>query len=448
MSFPSSGRVKMAGLFFATIVLAVLAIPASAQTAGAMANGASADAVSRGDTMVAEHGDPLDAVEGNPAGLAGIHARVLSVSGVGLFATGSYKNSTAYNGHLTGTAGAIPYAAFASQLGHSHWSAALAVTPEELMRVHWKYLDPAGTAGVSYGLQTNNSETVALRSSATLARAFSPKFAAGAGLGLVYNSNTLDAPYTFQEQPELAGLKVLLHLKARGFGWNGNAGAQWQASNRLRLGASWKSATKAPTHGDADGTASALFTALGVGADPTFHYRAEVDNQLPQTAALGGTYEATKRVRLSFEGDWVDWSNAFKKLPIKLKDGSNPVINSVAGSDNLVEFFPFHWRNQGAVRVGAETALTRGWSVRGGYSYMSNPVPDKTLMPLTSAILKNSLSAGASRSSEHWQWSAAYQLSLPVSQSVGKSELLAGEYDNSRVSGMAHAVTVSGRFKF
>jgi long-subunit fatty acid transport protein len=422
-------------------------VGAAGQTAGAFANGLSAAAAGRGGTMTAEHSDPLDAVEGNPAGLAGVHERVLNVSGAGLLATGSYQNSADKNGHLTGNAGALGYGAFALPLGKSSWVAALGVTPDALMRVHWRYVDPAGTAGVSYGLQTNCSETAVMRTSVALAKSFGPKWALGASLGLDYNTNTLQAPYIFQQQPQLAGLKVLIDLHTRGFGWNGSAGAQWQPTERLRIGAAWKSATYVQSHGGLSGTASALFSALGVSADPTFRYKAEVDNQFPQTATVGAAWQAS-RIRLGLEGDWVDWSNAFKQLPIKLTGGTNAVINSVAGSSDITDFYPFHWRNQGVIRMGTEMPLSRGWIARGGYAYMSNPVPSKTLMPLTSAILQNTLSAGAGWSRERWHWNAAYQVQLPASQQSGKSELLAGEYDNNRVAGMVQSLTISANIKF
>ncbi len=419
-----------------------------AQTAASLANGLSAEAVGRGGTTTAEHGGPLDAVEGNPAGLAGLHARVLDVSGVGLLASGKFRNSVDSNGRLTGDAGALPYAALGIPLGASRWTAALAVTPDALMRVGWQYVDPPGTAGASYGLQDNRSEIVAIRTSAGLARTMGSKWSAGAMVGLVYNSNTLKAPYIFQQQPQLAGLKVLLDLDTAGWGWNGSAGAQWRPSDRVQVGAAWKSATFVTSLGNASGSASAQFAALGIVADPSFHYRAEVDNQLPQTANLGLAWQANSRMRWAIEGDWVNWGDAFRQLPVKLTQGTNATINSVVGSSSLEDAVPLHWRNQGVARVGLEMPIERGWVARAGYSFASNPVPDKTLTPLTAAILQNSLSAGAGWSRERMQWSAAYQIQLPAAQSVGTSALLAGEYDNSRVRVMTQSLTVTARIHF
>lgn len=59
-----------------------------AQGSASLGNGLSAAAIARGGTVVAERGSALDAVEGNPAGLAGASARMLELSAVGMVAGG------------------------------------------------------------------------------------------------------------------------------------------------------------------------------------------------------------------------------------------------------------------------------------------------------------------------------------------------------------------------
>ncbi|MBB5056657.1 long-subunit fatty acid transport protein [Granulicella aggregans] len=437
-----------------TLVLSTSAL--HAQSAGALGNGLSAAAVARGGTMVTEHGSPLDAVEGNPAGLAGINHRVLDLSGLALVAHGTFTNSVDNHGTLRAFSGALPYAAFAMPLGH-RFTAAAAVTPEFLMRAAWQYTDPAGTAGVTYGEQKQESQFIAVRGSASIAYSASPKWSFGSSLGLVYNQNLLHAPYIFQQQPALAGLKVLLDLHTKGFGWNGSAGAQYQPNDRLRFGISYKSPTFIPSHGYAQGSAYALFNALGVTADPTFQYQAEVDNHLPQAVSAGARWQINPRVRLSVEGGFANWATAFHTLPVKLKEGTNPVINSVAGSSAIQDEIALHWRNQAMFRTGVEIPVKHQWTARAGYSFLSNPVPSSTITPLTAAILSNGLSTGLGYQPESsiphnflskLQWDAAYQLQLPANQSVGTSSLEAGEYSNSHIHVLTQSVTISTRLNF
>ncbi len=439
--------VLQAGLA-ASFFIVVGTTNARAQAVGALAGGWSAETIAHGGAAVAAQGAPLDAVEFNPAGLAALEKRELDLSGVGALGLGSFQNTVDAHGRLSGNTGAIGYGALGLRLGRSAWRAGIAATPEQLVQVNWRYLDPPGTAGVSYGLQKNESKILALRTSAELARTLGPHWAVGGSLGLVYNTNTLIAPFIFQQQPELAGLKVLLNLQTAGFGWNGSSGVQWQPNSRFRFGAAWKSAAAIQSHGTARGTASALFAALGVGADPRFTYRAEVDNRLPQSFAGGGEWQVRPQLRVSLQGDWIDWGGAFRQLPVKLAGGTNPVINSVAGSSSLRDEVPLGWHSQGGLRTGAEHPIGEHWAVRGGYSFQSDPVPSATLTPLTAAVFQNAIGAGAGWKHGRMIVDAAYQAQLPRSREVGTSSLRAGEYNDTKLSVAMQSVTVTTRLAF
>jgi long-subunit fatty acid transport protein len=418
------------------------------QESGSLGNGLGAAAIGRGGALVSETGGPLDAVEGNPAGLAGVSSRLLDASVVGLIAGGSFQNAANSDAKLRGVAGALPYGAFAMPIGHHGWVVSVAITPEILMRANWHYVDAPGTAGVTYGYQRQETQIIAVRPSLGLARNIGSHWAAGATLGIVYNQNDLHSPYIFQQQPQLAGLKVLLDLTTRGYGWNGSAGVQWQPTDRVRAGVAWKSGTTIHTQGDASGSASALFQALGIKSDPTFTYHAQVMNHLPQAFDAGFSLRTNRHLLWSFEGDFTAWGQAFQQLPITMTQGSNATINSVVGSNAFHDAVPLHWANQGAFHGGLEVPAGEAWTVRGGYSYASNPVPSSTLIPLTAAIMQNSVATGAGWTHKKLRLDAAYQAQLPSAQSVGQSGLKAGEYNNSRVRVWTQSITVTARVKF
>ena len=419
-----------------------------AQGSAALGNGLSAAATARGGTVVTERTSPLDAVQGNPAGLAGVSARELDLSAIGLVAGGSFQNSSKETAGLHGVAGALPYGAFATPLGNSRWSASAAVTPDILMRADWHYLDPAGLDGVTYGYRAEETQIIAIRSSLGLARTLGSKWSAGATLGIVYNQNNLHAPYIFQQEPHLAGLKVLLDLTTRGYGWNGAAGTQWQPTSSLRVGFAWKSGTTLSTTGDASGSAYALFNALGISCDPTFSYRVHVQNNLPQAFAGGLTWQTRRHLVLSLEGDEIAWSQAFQQLPIHLTQGSNSTINSVVGSNELNDAVPLHWHNQRVLHTGVETPVSESVILRVGYSWASDPVPASTLLPMTAAIMQNTIAGGSGWSHGRLTCDAAYQAQLPANQSVGTSSILAGEYSNSKVRVWTQSLVLTTRFKF
>jgi long-subunit fatty acid transport protein len=428
--------------------LAWVAPAAARAQASSFNNGLTAAAEARGATLAAEQGDPIDAVEGNPAGLAGVRTRTLEGAVIGVFGSGSFQNSANTDGRMSGTVGAMPYGAYAMPLGGSPWVVSAAFTPEILMRANWRYVDAPGTAGVTYGLQTNETQIIAVRTSLGIARTFGSKWSAGAVLGFIYNTNNLNAPYIFQQQPALAGLKVLLDLQTHGVGWNGNAGVQWQPSSRVRAGVAWKSGTTIHTNGTANGTASALFTALGITADPTFHYQAAVLNHLPQGFDAGISIKSGKHLTWQGQGDFTAWGQAFQQLPVALTGGTNATINSVAGSNAMQDAVPLHWNNQVGLHVGAELPTGEHWTLRAGYSYLTNPVPSATLLPLTASIMRSAIATGAGWTRGRLRLDAAYQAQLPSSEPVGKSAILAGEYSNSRVSLMLQSVTCTARFSF
>ena len=436
----------------ALLVLMALVSPALAQGSDLLGNGLSAGAIGRGGIAVLSSASPLDAVEGNPAGLSGTSAPTLDAGAVGLFVGGSFSNAANPDAHPHGVAGAIPFGAFALPLGHGHhrtgWTASLAETPEILVRSNWNYVDVPGTAGVSYGLQRQEDEIIAIRSSLSVARPLGPHWSAGVSLGVVYNHNDLHAPYIFQQQPQLQGLKVLLGLVTSGYGWNGSAGAEWHPSSQVRVAAAWKSGTTLRTGGDASGTASALFTALGVAADPVYHYHAQVENHLPQSGSAGVSWKPDSHLIVSFATDVTAWRQAFQNLPILLTGGTNATINSVAGSATVHDDVPLNWSNQVGLHVGAEIPLTETWTVRGGFAHANDPVPNATLSPLTAAIMQNALATGAGWSRGRWHVDAAWQAQLPATQTVAVSGLEAGEYSNSRLRIWTQSLTLTARARF
>ncbi|SEF57089.1 Long-chain fatty acid transport protein [Bryocella elongata] len=439
---------RLAALSFVLLAaIGAVSLPVWSQSSS-LGHGLSAAAEARGGAQVADQGSPIDAIESNPAGLTGIHVPVLEGGAIGVFGSGSFQNSANTNGRMSGVVGAMPYGAFVRPVGDHGWDVSVGFTPEILMRANWRYVDAPGTAGVSYGLQTNEDEIIAVRTSVGVAHTFGPKWSAGAVLGVVYNQNNLNAPYIFQQQPQLAGLKVLLDLGTHGYGWNGNAGVQWQPNSRLRVGLAWKSETTIHTHGDANGSASALFTALGVSADPTFHYQAQVLNKLPQAFDTGFAWRQSPRLLWQAEGDFVVWGQAFQQLPVALTGGTNAVINSVVGSSTLLDAVPLYWNNQTALHIGVESPISESTTLRAGYSFMTNPVPSSTLLPMTAAILQNSLGVGGGWTHGRLRTDLAYSLQFPASESVGKSGILSTEYDNSKVRLLLQSVTLTTRYSF
>jgi long-chain fatty acid transport protein len=422
--------------------------PAFGQTGGALDNGISGRSISLGSATVASTTSPLEAMQGNPAGLSVLKGKSLEVDATSLFATGNFTNSVSNNGSIVSSAGTIPYGGFSMSLS-KRLTMGISVAPDTLMTANWKYIDPpGGSGGTSYGLQQNKSAMITLRSAAGLSFVVSRKLAIGGTFGAIYDRNTLIAPYIFQEQPTLAGAKTLLNLHTNGVGYNGSFGALISPSSKLQIGLAYKMSTSIHTHGNANGDVAAQFATLNVNGASTFHYVAEVDTKFPQAFSGGISWQMIPRARLNLQGNWIDWSHSFDALPVKLTDGTNTTINSLVSSNGLQDVIPLHWRDQGVFGVGVESPVGEHLAFRGGYSYSTNPVPSATLTPMTAAILQNTIGTGMGYSRGRYSLDLAYQVQLPATESVGQSSLKSGEYDNSRVEVAVHSVTLTSRIHF
>ncbi len=414
---------------------------------GALGNGLSARASALGGATVASVDGPLEAMQGNPAGLTTLSGTTLDLSLTSLFANGSFDNSVSSNATLQTLAGTLPYAAFSTRLG-SRFVVAVATAPDTAMKADWTYVDPPGTAGASYGVQRNRSTILGLRSAVGASWAVNRKLSLGATAGAIYNANSLQAPYIFQEQPQLAGLKTLLDLHTSGVGWNGTFGALFSPTNKVRVGTAYHMATNVRTHGTAYGNAGAQFQALGLAFQPDFRYDAEVDVKFPAFVSGGVSWKATRRARLNMQWQWVDWSSAFQQLPVRLSNGSNGDINGFLGSTSLNDTIPLRWRNQTVLGLGVEVPLGEAVQMRAGYSYATNPVPAATLTPMTAAILQNAVGTGVGYGRGRVHYDLTYQVQLPAEQRVGESGVLAGEYNNSRVDVTVQSITLTSRVQF
>lgn len=322
-----------------------------------------------------------------------------------------------------------------------------------MISADWHYLDPPGTAGhvdsgVSYGYQDDKSEILVLRSALGIGVQITPQLSVGASLGADYNQNELVTPYVFQNlQPAgdagFNGGKTLLDLNTSGWGWNAQIGVLYRPITNLQFGLSWQNQYKVFTTGTASGNAYAQFPPPG---NYSFNYDAQVANIFPQQFSLGGSWKFLPKWRAAAEVDWIDWADAFNNLPVKLSNGTGPIVPAVLG--NFQDNIPLDWRSEFVYRAGVEYAVLDNLFLRLGYCYGRSPVPDSTLSPMTAAIMENTITAGVGYRWRMCEFDLAYQCDLPDKQNVANSALLSGEYSDSstKVSINWFAATVRVNF--
>lgn len=428
----------------------LLANPSNSTAAsGIFRDGAGARAMALGGASTGQPDQPLEALHANPAGLSLLDGPTLQLGLGGAVADGEFSNAVNANGSIRDGFGVWPEAALAYPLESIPVTLGIAFIPDAILGAKWNYVDAQGAGGTNYGAQGHQSEIVTLRSTFGASVQVCESLSFGASVNAVYNRNKLQAPYIFQNYPGLQGFKTLLDLETDGFGVNGMFGLVYRPCDSVNIGLSYQTEMRVNSKGDAFGNAGRQLTAMGLGgAQPDFHYDAEVVNVFPQTVSGGLSWQMCPRARALFQVDWINWSDSFDDLNIYLRNGSNGDINGVLNTPNIYDVVPLEWRDQFVYRFGLEYQATDEITLRAGYAYGRSPVPDHTLLPLTAAIMEHKVTAGLGWENGRYGIDLAYQYDLPASQSVDMSALAGGEYSNSRTEVSVHWFALTGTIKF
>jgi long-chain fatty acid transport protein len=358
------------------------------------------------------------------------------------------------------------------------------------------------TSTGAFDPQTYHSYFGILQAGPGASYAITPKFAVGASAYLMYSMLEFEMPYSmaptvmkgvvdpsngmtfgdmFAAAPlsysEVTSASNMSGLKAYGFG--GKLGFAFKVNNRFSFGLNYTSPTKmtfkegtaalnmdAQFH-DASAKLIAAYMQMGLSADSAQHlvmarfaqlginpalgmaasYDLQAELTNPQSLGIGCSIQATDKLNLAADIEWINWKNAFDKMTLTLKGGQNANINRLLGnSGDLTIDFPLNWKDAVMVRLGGEYALSAKALLRLGYAYGSNPIPTSTIFAIFPAIVEHHITVGATydftpRFAGHF----AYEMALKKSLKSDADNVLANEYNNStnELSGMLFSLGVS-----
>lgn len=154
-------------------------------------------------------------------------------------------------------------------------------------------------------------------------------------------------------------------------GWN--LGVLFKASERFRLGASYRSDMDIDLEGEADFQQISTGNAqLDAAVAATFPQDDQISTTLPfpAIAAIGVAFSPSERIDLEFDITHMTWGR-FKALDV---DFVNQPARSFSREQN--------WEDASAYRFGANIAATADWDVRFGAVYDENPQPVEAVSPL------------------------------------------------------------------
>jgi long-chain fatty acid transport protein len=182
-------------------------------------------------------------------------------------------------------------------------------------------------------------------------------------------------------------------------------------------------------------SAMTAFTQMGIDLSKgaVASYKLENKMTLPQSIAFGFSYAANKKFRFALDFEWINWKKAFEKMQLSMTEGANANINRMMGSTGSLNIdFPLNWKDAYVVHGGFEYDVAKMFTLRAGYTYGTNPVPEETVFPVFPAIVENHVTAGFTYMlSKKVGVDFAYEMALNKKLTASNPSTIASEYNNS-----------------
>ncbi|MDZ7619827.1 MAG: outer membrane protein transport protein, partial [Patescibacteria group bacterium] len=206
------------------------------------------------------------------------------------------------------------------------------------------------------------------------------------GVGISYIS--LKGPYFIQGPSPLAGTPTMLDTHGTGAAMVWSFGMQFALTEATSVGVTYQSESRFHL----DGNTHVAIPAFGESS-----YKSKTDITWPQSVGMGVRHALCPCRIVSADVIWYNWSQAFDDLGIHLSEPSNQMFPP------LNEQVPLNWRDTVSMRLGYERILDGGRTLRFGYVYHRDPIPESTLTPYIQATLEHGFSAGYGwTTANHW----------------------------------------------
>jgi long-chain fatty acid transport protein len=187
--------------------------------------------------------------------------------------------------------------------------------------------------------------------------------------------------------------------EATNYGFAGKIGVIFRATPKLTFGAMYQSQTML---GDLKTNNAKL--SMGVNIDPgifqgqpTGSYQdmiipvtgkiAILNFQWPATFGAGAAYQATEKLMLAADFKYIMWSQVMKNFKMSFTADNTAENGGFAGLVMDATLFQ-KWEDQAVIAAGGSYRITNQLTLRAGFNYGKNPVPEKYLNALFPAIVE------------------------------------------------------------
>ncbi len=250
----------------------------------------------------------------------------------------------------------------------------------------------------------------------------------GVGLDVMWSELTLEQ---FLPGAAITGNPAspdgFVQARGDGIGVSGNAALTWQVARRHRLALTVRPEMNIDYDGDIR-----LSQPPGTGL-----FRGPFGSEMPfpTIVALGYGFQATDRLRLATDFEWLNFSR-FKALPLQ----GAPAIG-------LPAQLPENWEDSFTLGAAASYDLGDGWRIRASYQYFDSPSIDATFSPAIPDANQHAVAAGVGyRHGRHrldLGYSRVFYEERVISTYAGLQSPLNGRYETG-----AHLVSVAYGLSF
>ncbi len=377
-----------------------------------------ARATGQGEAFVAQ-ADDASAIYYNPGGLTQIQGTEITSGAILSFPNEQLKG--AGSGGEMNTMAFIPHFYAATDFGaaQSPWRFGLGFNVPFGNKA--EYPD-----GGPFRYIVTQASLVVFNIQPTVAYQFNEHLSFGAGL------NIYDGATDLKRSVDLSGFGLPdghVHFDGGGQAFGATAGLMWKITPQHTVGVVYRS----PFEINFDGHAS-VKTVLGTEAKP-----AHSSIQFPQSVAGGYAFRPTKKLKLEADIEWTNWEMLHKV-----------VLHEPGGSLDGTTI-PFGWKDSCFYEFGAQYEVDDHWTVRGGYIYSENTVPNSSFSPTVPDSNRHVFSGGLGYSVPRFSVDVVYQYSLSENRTVNSSATRTANglaASNGTWESDDHAVMVTCSLKF
>ncbi len=363
-----------------------------------------ARATGQGEAFTAQ-ADDASAIYYNPAGLTQQTGSQLTSGGYLDFAGSQFRGAANVNNTSTSF---LPQFYFATDFGrtNSPWRVGLG------FNVPFGSQSDLGANGYFKNLVTKSSLAV-YNIAPSVAYRFNDHFSLGVDLN-VYHGDSM-----FEQEVAAYG-NAVYHFQGSGDAVGATVGALYKFNDQHTLGAVYRSPF------------TINFTDYAVlhGVLPASPAHASIN--FPQSVALGYAYRPIPKLKLEVDVEWTNW-DPLNTVQVK---ANNPFLSAAS---------PYNWKDSFFYEFGTQYELNDRWTVRAGYIFSENSVPDSTYSPTLPDADRHVLSAGLGYKIKWLQIDVAYQYSFTTAHTVTGSPY---GLSDGRWTSDGHALCASSTIHF